>query len=181
MTTDTIPKACSESVELDGQTVTVTGMAKGSGMIRPDMATMLAYIMTDADISPDLLDDMLQQAVSASFNRISVDGDTSTNDACLLAATGKSGCVINDPDSDKRARFQSVLDKLCLQLAQAIVRDGEGASKFVSIEVNSGSSEEECLQVAWTVAHSPLVKTALFASDPNWGQYTCRHWSGRTE
>lgn len=169
MTTDTVPKGCSRRVSLGGGEITLTGIAKGSGMIRPDMATMLAYIATDAAIDPALLQKLLGAATARSFNRITVDGDTSTNDACLLVATGRSGFVISE-DSDDCARFAAALDALCEQLAQAIVRDGEGATKLITIDVINGSSEQECAQVAFTIAHSPLVKTAFFASDPNWGR-----------
>jgi glutamate N-acetyltransferase/amino-acid N-acetyltransferase len=171
MTTDTIAKAKSVQLELNGQTVTITGMSKGSGMIRPDMATMLAYIATDAAVNQAALKAILNQAMSESFNRITVDGDTSTNDACVLMATGKAGNQeINSISSDDGQRLASAVTDLCRYLAQAIVRDGEGATKFISIAVKQGQSQQECRQVAYTVAHSPLVKTALFASDPNWGR-----------
>jgi len=171
MTTDTIAKVASETVEIAGQLITLTGMAKGAGMIRPDMATMLAYIATDASISQPLLQQLLNQSMAQSFNRISVDGDTSTNDACVLIATGQTDLPeITSLDSDHSQRFIAALNKLCRHLAQAIVRDGEGATKFISIEVSEGADAEECRQVAYTIAHSPLVKTALFASDPNWGR-----------
>ncbi len=171
MTTDTIAKARSVQLELDGKTITITGMSKGSGMIRPDMATMLAYIATDAAVSQPVLSAMLQQAMNQSFNRITVDGDTSTNDACVLMATGKAGnAEIDSITSDDGERLLTALTDLCRYLAQAIVRDGEGATKFISIAVKQGRHEDECRQVAYTIAHSPLVKTALFASDPNWGR-----------
>ncbi len=169
MTTDTVAKAVSEQVEIDGQRVTLTGIAKGSGMIHPDMATMLAFVATDADIEQSLLQVMLQRAVDSSFNAISVDGDTSTNDACVLVATGRSGVRIGENDASG-ALFEQALQAVCGHLARAIVRDGEGASKFVTIQVEQAQSEAEARQVAFTVAHSPLVKTALFASDPNWGR-----------
>jgi len=143
-------------------------MAKGAGMIRPDMATMLAFFATDACVDRSLLDELFRQAVAASFNRITVDGDTSTNDAAILAATGASGVALSD-DADIDV-FQDALTELCIELAQAIVRDGEGATKFVQIEVEEGADVAECDAVAYTIAHSPLVKTALFASDPNWGR-----------
>ncbi len=165
MTTDTRPKQASSSCEIDGKKVSVIGISKGSGMIRPDMATMLAYVATDAVIKTDLLNQCLQNAVEKSFNRITVDGDTSTNDSCVLIATGKSGVEINDLD-----QIQNAIDEVCIELAQAIIRDGEGATKFITIEVNGGSDKDESLQVAYTIAHSPLVKTAFFASDPNWGR-----------
>ena len=169
MTTDTVAKGASRHLELDGGTVTITGISKGSGMIRPDMATMLAYVATDAEIAPPLLQQCLNEAVKFSFNRITVDGDTSTNDACVLMASGQSGITI-EAASDNYCRFVEALTEICQQLAQLIVRDGEGATKFISIEVNGGRDEAECEQVAYTIAHSPLVKTALFASDPNWGR-----------
>ena len=171
MTTDTIAKARSVQCELNGQTITLTGIAKGSGMIRPDMATMLSYIATDAAISQPMLDQLLRQSMDQSFNRITVDGDTSTNDACVLIATGKAGnAEINSPDSAEAQIFSQALNDLSRYLAQAIVRDGEGATKFISIAVHGGADSAECRQVAYTIAHSPLVKTALFASDPNWGR-----------
>lgn len=168
MTTDTVPKGVSKTVEIDGQTVTLTGIAKGAGMIRPDMATMLAFVATDADITQPVLDTLLRDAVAISFNRITIDGDTSTNDACLLAATGASGVRLDHPDS--LARFGDALRELCCWLAQAIVRDGEGVTRFISIDVRAAASVAEAEQVAYTVAESPLVKTAAFAGDPNWGR-----------
>ena len=170
MTTDTVAKGVSSTLQLGGQTVTLTGMAKGSGMIRPDMATMLAYIATDAVVEPDALQACLQQAVDQSFNRITVDGDTSTNDACVLVATGAEGATCLDADHPDYPAFCAAVSKVCVHLAQLIVRDGEGATKFVTVCVEAGHDSKECLQVAYTVAHSPLVKTALFASDPNWGR-----------
>ena len=170
MTTDTVPKGVSRQVEIDGKTVTVTGIAKGSGMIHPDMATMLAFIGTDADLAQGLLQSALEQAVGSSFNSITVDGDTSTNDACILLATGASGAHVATADSEACRIFTSALEAVCQQLAQAIIRDGEGATKFVTLEVVEARDESEARQVAFTVAHSPLVKTALFASDPNWGR-----------
>ena len=170
MTTDTVPKGASRRIEIDGHTVSVTGIAKGAGMIRPDMATMLAYIATDATIEQPVLQQCLERAVARSFNRISVDGDTSTNDACVLVATGGSGLPAVSIES---ASFNAVCDAVeavCVELAQAIVRDGEGATKFVTVSVEQGADADECLQVAYTIAHSPLVKTALFAGDPNWGR-----------
>lgn len=169
LTTDTIPKGVSSKIEINDKVVTITGISKGSGMIRPDMGTMLAYVATDADIEQDLLQRCLIDAVNASFNRITVDGDTSTNDACVLMATGKSGVTINQ-DSPELAEFEAALEAVMIELAQLIVRDGEGASKFVSVVVRGGRTQVECAQVAYTIALSPLVKTALFASDPNWGR-----------
>ena len=170
LTTDTRPKLSSRQILLGGTTVTLTGMSKGAGMIRPDMATMLAFVATDAGASPGLLDTLYRQAVANSFNRITVDGDTSTNDAAVCAATEQSGVVLDDLTSAECERFAEALDDLCLELAQAIVRDGEGATKFVEILVAGGDTHAECDAVAYTIAHSPLVKTALFASDPNWGR-----------
>lgn len=167
MTTDTRPKGASLRLELNGVPVTITGIAKGAGMIKPNMATMLGYVATDAQVAPGQLQDMLTLAVNRSFNRITVDGDTSTNDAVTLVATGASGVAV---DSENCHQFQEALDQVCRDLAQAIVRDGEGATKFITITVEGGASSEECLAVGYTVAESPLVKTALFASDPNWGR-----------
>lgn len=169
MTTDTVPKGCSRRITLAGGEITLTGIAKGSGMIRPDMATMLCYIATDAVVAQDALQLVLDGAVHRSFNRITVDGDTSTNDACLLVATGASGATLAAGTADFAA-FAAAVTEVCELLAQAIVRDGEGATKLITIEVINGRDEEECAQVAFTIAHSPLVKTAFFASDPNWGR-----------
>jgi glutamate N-acetyltransferase/amino-acid N-acetyltransferase len=170
MTTDTVPKLVSRSFQYNGTTITVTGMAKGSGMIRPDMATMLAYVATDAKVDSVLLQECLQQAVEPSFNSISVDGDTSTNDACVLIATGASGHpAITERDNAFAVLCEEVRG-VCMDLARAIVKDGEGATKLVEILVESAADIAEARQVAFTIAHSPLVKTALFASDPNWGR-----------
>jgi len=171
MTTDTRAKGVSRQFVSDGVTITVTGIAKGSGMIRPDMATMLAYIATDMAVSPAVLQSCLDRAVALSFNSITVDGDTSTNDACILLASGCSAHRLVDTDNSAAAQaLQQAVTDVCCELAQAIVRDGEGATKFITIAVHGGASEQECRQVAYTVAHSPLVKTAFFASDPNWGR-----------
>ncbi len=171
MTTDTVAKAVSKQVEIDGETITVTGMAKGSGMIRPDMATMLSYIATDAAVEQSVLDTILFNAIEQSFNRITVDGDTSTNDACVLMATGQAGNdTIDDVDSADAQNLYQVIVQISQQLAQAVIRDGEGATKFIEIQVEQGVDTQECRQVAYTIAHSPLVKTAFFASDPNWGR-----------
>jgi len=167
MTTDTVPKLCSRHIEIDGKPVTVTGMSKGSGMIRPDMATMLAYVATDAAVPRPLLQQALEKAVAPSFNSITVDGDTSTNDACVLMATGASGVTISD---DRFDLFADAVTDVCMELARAIVRDGEGATKLVEVRVSAAATVDEARQVAYTIAHSPLVKTALFASDPNWGR-----------
>ena len=170
MTTDTVPKLASRRVDLDGRAVTVTGMAKGAGMICPDMATMLAFIATDAAVPASILQRMLERAVAGSFNSITVDGDTSTNDACALVATGASGVTVNDEDSRAGRALYEALEAVCFELARAIVRDGEGATKLVTIEVVDAADEAEARRVGYTIAHSPLVKTALFASDPNWGR-----------
>ena len=172
MTTDTVPKALSRTVEFDGQMVTVTGIAKGAGMIRPDMATMLAFIATDADITLGCLDELVVRANRASFSRITVDGDTSTNDSFVLIATGSSDAPsIASAEDPRFATIERVITGLATDLAQAIVRDGEGATKFVTVTVQGGVSAEDCLAVAFTIAESPLVKTALFAGDPNWGRF----------
>jgi len=169
MTTDTRPKWASRRLTLAGREATITGIAKGAGMIRPDMATMLAFVATDAAVDPALLREILREAVADSFNAITVDGDTSTNDACLLLATGRSGASV-PATGDDRARFATAVSELCIELAQAIVRDGEGATKFITVRVEGGRDAAECRQVAYTIAHSPLVKTAFFAADPNWGR-----------
>ncbi len=166
LTTDLVAKTASRQVDLEQGTVTITGIAKGSGMIRPDMATMLAFIATDARIDQPLLQQLLEQAVAESFNRITVDGDTSTNDSCVLIATGRA-----DAQAPAQLdRFREALLVVFKSLALQIVKDGEGATKLVRVQVNGGRDSAECFEVAYTVAHSPLVKTALFASDPNWGR-----------
>lgn len=171
MTTDTRPKGASCSFEFEGETITITGIAKGAGMIKPNMATMLAYIATDAKISQVLLQSMFAEIVDRSFNRITVDGDTSTNDACILIATGAAGNQEIKTESDPLyLQLAESIETVCLELAQGLVKDAEGASKFVAVTVDGGITEQECLQVAYTIAESPLVKTALFASDPNWGR-----------
>lgn len=170
MTTDSVAKGASRQFKLGPETVTLTGIAKGAGMIRPDMATMLAFIATDAALEPQALQESLRRAVARSFNRITVDGDMSTNDACILLATGRSAAKVGAVDSEAFERFTAVVSELCTELAQALVRDAEGATKFITIEVVEGASEADCLEVAYTIAHSPLVKTAFFASDPNWGR-----------
>ncbi|EHR70115.1 glutamate N-acetyltransferase/amino-acid acetyltransferase [Burkholderiales bacterium JOSHI_001] len=171
MTTDTLPKAASRQVQVGGKTVTVTGIAKGAGMIRPNMATMLGFVATDAAIAPALLQPLVTEAANASFNRITIDGDTSTNDSFVLVATQAAGnAAITSLDSaDGRALRDAVL-AVSQQLAQAIVRDGEGATKFITVQVDAGRTEDECQRVAYAIAHSPLVKTAFFASDPNLGR-----------
>ena len=170
MTTDTVSKLVSRDVCLSGGVVTVTGIAKGSGMICPDMATMLAYVATDAGVPQPLLQEMLRDAVEQSFNAITVDGDTSTNDACVLLASGSAKPAIDSLASDDGRALSQAVQSVCAELAEMIVRDGEGATKLVRVRVASAASDEEARRVAYTVAHSPLVKTALFASDPNWGR-----------
>ena len=171
MTTDTVPKLCSRTFEIDGRQATITGIAKGAGMICPDMATMLAFIATDAAVAPEVLQGCLKAAADRSFNAISIDGDTSTNDACVLAATGALGnAPIVDETSTDYAALQAAVESVCVELATAIVRDGEGATKLVTVRVEQSRDRDEARRVAYTIAHSPLVKTALFASDPNWGR-----------
>ena len=171
MTTDTVAKGGSRQLEIDGHQVTITGIAKGSGMIHPDMATMLAYVATDAAVDRELLQEMVNEVVDRSFNRITVDGDTSTNDSFVVVATGESTLPqLMERDSEPSRQFVQALQSLTIELAQKMVRDGEGATKFVTIRVDGARSGQEALDVALTVAHSPLVKTALFASDPNWGR-----------
>ena len=166
LTTDLVEKYCSVSFKVDGVKVNLSGVAKGSGMIRPNMATMLSFIVTDIGASQDELQQCLDISVSQSFNRITVDGDTSTNDACTLSATNQSGILY----SQCKEAFQKALNELTKKLAHMIVKDGEGSTKFVEVRVSGLESNEDCLEVAYTVAHSPLVKTALFASDANWGR-----------
>ena len=166
LTTDLVEKYCSVSFKVDGVKVNLSGVAKGSGMIRPNMATMLSFIVTDIGASQDELQQCLDISVSQSFNRITVDGDTSTNDACSLSATNQSGILY----SQCKEAFQKALNELTKKLAHMIVKDGEGSTKFVEVRVSGLESNEDCLEVAYTVAHSPLVKTALFASDANWGR-----------
>ena len=167
MTTDIVAKAVSRQIQIDGKTVTVTGMSKGSGMIHPNMATMLGYIATDAAVAQPLLQQIVSEAANRSFNCITVDGDTSTNDALMLIATGKSGATVTEAN---RAALQAVVSEVATVLAQAIVRDGEGATKFITIKVEGGRDEAECKKIGYAIAHSPLVKTAFFASDPNLGR-----------
>lgn len=171
MTTDTRPKQVSVQVEHDGETITVSGIAKGAGMIRPDMATMLAYVATDAVIAQTVLDDLLQMAVNRSFNRITVDGDTSTNDACILIATGRVGTpMIAEAAGPLYQAVSEAVVSVMQGLATGIIRDAEGATKFITLEVDGGATAQECLKVAYAIAHSPLVKTAMYASDANWGR-----------
>ena len=171
MTTDIVPKAASRQVQIGSKTVTVTGIAKGSGMIRPNMATMLGYVATDAVISQPLLQEMTRYAADHSFNRITVDGDTSTNDAFIVLATGKAGhAEITRQDSSEFAQLQQTVTAVAAELAKMIVRDGEGATKFITVQIEAGKDAGECAKVAYAIAHSPLVKTAFFASDPNLGR-----------
>lgn len=171
MTTDTLPKGASVQFQHNSVTVTVTGISKGAGMIRPNMATMLGYIATDAAVSQDILQNILHDAANKSFNRITIDGDTSTNDSCILVATGQAALTpITEAQGELYEALREAIEQVAMQLAQAIVRDGEGATKFVTVQVQGGANQQECLDVAYAVAHSPLIKTALFASDPNWGR-----------
>ena len=171
MTTDTLPKGSSLRSEIGGAVVTVTGIAKGSGMICPNMATMLTFVATDASVGQVALDALVRSAARVSFNRITVDGDTSTNDSCILLATGRAGNPqIERPEGAAYQALSELVTRVFTELAQAVIRDAEGATKFITIEVSGGRNEDECLEVAQTIAHSPLVKTAFFASDPNWGR-----------
>ncbi|SDW69917.1 bifunctional glutamate N-acetyltransferase/amino-acid acetyltransferase ArgJ [Nitrosomonas communis] len=171
MTTDIVPKGISSQIQINGITITITGIAKGSGMIHPNMATMLGYIATDAKISQSLLQEMVRHVADHSFNRITVDGDTSTNDALVLIATGKANHSQDiDRESPEFNLLQDTITEVAVKLAQMIVRDGEGATKFITVQVEKGSTQQECAQVAYAIAHSPLVKTAFFASDPNLGR-----------
>jgi len=171
MTTDTLPKAISRQFEMDGKTVTITGISKGAGMIRPNMATMLGFMATDAAIDPKLMHALAHELAEASFNRISIDGDTSTNDSFVVMATGKAANVaVNNWESASAQSLKQHLLEVARWLAQAIVRDGEGATKFITVKIEAGRDAAECRQVAYAIAHSPLVKTAFFASDPNLGR-----------
>ncbi len=172
MTTDTVPKGYSRQVEIDGMCVTVTGIAKGSGMIKPNMATMLAYVACDACVAPTVAKMLIEDSVQHSFNRITVDGDTSTNDCYMLACTGAAGNdVVNGRDHKSYAVLVAAVKEVATLLAQALVRDGEGATKFVTVRVTGGQTASDCLAVAYSVADSMLVKTALFAGDANWGRF----------
>ena len=178
MTTDTLPKAASRQLSIDGRTVTVSGIAKGAGMIRPDMATMLGFVATDAVIAPGALQSLVREAADASFNRITVDGDTSTNDSFVLMATQRAGHArIESLASAEGRALRDAVVAVSVQLAQAIVRDGEGATKFITVRVEGGRDETECRRVAYAIAHSPLVKTAFFASDPNLGRILAASWN----
>ncbi|WP_298623068.1 bifunctional glutamate N-acetyltransferase/amino-acid acetyltransferase ArgJ [uncultured Zoogloea sp.] len=171
MTTDTIPKAVSRKVQIGGKTITLTGISKGAGMIKPNMATMLGFLATDADVAQPVLDALLKEVADLSFNSITVDGDTSTNDSYILIATGQAGnaTIADTASADYVAFRQAVLD-VSILLAQAIVRDGEGATKFITLQIEGGKTREECRKVGYAIGHSPLVKTAFFASDPNLGR-----------
>ena len=171
MTTDTLPKAISRQISIEGKTVTITGISKGAGMIRPNMATMLGFIATDAVIAPNLMKALAHDLAEASFNRITIDGDTSTNDSFVVMASGQAGhAPITHWDSDSARLLKQALTEVARWLAQAIVRDGEGATKFITVSIEGGLDTAECRQVAYAIAHSPLVKTAFFASDPNLGR-----------
>jgi glutamate N-acetyltransferase / amino-acid N-acetyltransferase len=171
MTTDTVPKAASRQVQIGGRTVTLTGISKGAGMIRPNMATMLGFIATDAVVAPELLQPLVREAADRSFNRITIDGDTSTNDSFVLIATHQAGhAPITRLESAEGIALRAALIGLAEQLAQAIVRDGEGATKFITVTIDGGRDAAECRLAAYAIAHSPLVKTAFFASDPNLGR-----------
>jgi len=170
MTTDTVAKAASRRLEIDGRWVTITGISKGAGMIRPNMATMLGFVATDAGVATPLLQELLAQAADASFNCITVDGDTSTNDSFILIATGQAGIEFADSAAPGYQAFSQAVVAVAMELAQAIIRDGEGASKFITIAVEGGRDHQECKCVGYAIAHSPLVKTAFFASDPNLGR-----------
>ena len=171
MTTDTLPKACSRQLSIGGRTVSVTGMSKGAGMIRPNMATMLGFVATDAVLDAALLQPLVQEAAERSFNRITIDGDTSTNDSFVLAATHRAGhAPLTTLAAGDGAALREAVIAVAEQLAQAIVRDGEGATKFITVRVDGGASADECRRAAYAIAHSPLVKTAFFASDPNLGR-----------
>ncbi len=170
MTTDTVAKAASRKVNVGGKAVTVTGIAKGAGMIHPNMATMLGFVATDAGLPAGLAQELLQEAADDSFNSITVDGDTSTNDSYILIATGASGVSIADKAAAGYAALREAVRAVSIELAQAIVRDGEGATKFITVQVEAGRTKEECRKIGFAIAHSPLVKTAFFASDPNLGR-----------
>ena len=170
MTTDTQPKAASSNVVINGVNITMTGISKGAGMIKPNMATMLGYLAMDAKVSQSVLDHLVKQAADQSFNSITIDGDTSTNDSFILIATGAADIEINDIESTEYAALEKAVTELSQKLAHMIIRDGEGATKFISIIVEEGNSVEECRKIAYSIAHSPLVKTAFFASDPNLGR-----------
>jgi len=171
MTTDTRPKGFSQQLEYQGKTITVNGISKGAGMIKPNMATMLGYIATDAKIAQPVLQQICREAANKSFNRITIDGDTSTNDSCILIASGQVDLPeVSQASGELYEKLRALIIAAFEHLAKAIVADGEGATKFVTVAVSGGANQQECLDVAYAVAHSPLIKTALFASDPNWGR-----------
>ncbi|HEY1231633.1 MAG TPA: bifunctional glutamate N-acetyltransferase/amino-acid acetyltransferase ArgJ, partial [Ramlibacter sp.] len=173
MTTDTQPKAASNTVAIGGHKVTMTGISKGAGMIRPNMATMLGFLAFDAKVAQPVLDELARHAADRSFNCITIDGDTSTNDSFILMATGAGTLEVNSLESPEYAALRDAVTDISLNLAQQIIRDGEGATKFITVAVEEGRDEEECRKVAYSIAHSPLVKTAFFASDPNLGRILC--------
>ncbi|ODS24917.1 bifunctional ornithine acetyltransferase/N-acetylglutamate synthase [Candidatus Endobugula sertula] len=170
MTTDTRPKGATASFDYCGETFVVNGICKGAGMIKPNMATMLGFVVSNANISQSLLEQLSRDAVNQSFNRITIDGDTSTNDSCMLMTTCTTSQIIDNVNEPLYTLFKDAVTSVYQTLAQAIIRDGEGATKFVTLQIEEGANANECLQVAYAIAHSPLVKTALFASDPNWGR-----------
>ena len=170
MTTDTRPKGAARQISYAGNSMTINGISKGAGMIKPNMATMLCFVGTDAKLSRELVDNLVKELADQSFNRITIDGDTSTNDACMLFASGKSDAPEIDVNHPDYGVFKEALSEVFVELAQAIVKDGEGATKFISVQIQGAGSKQEALEVAYTIAHSPLIKTAFFASDPNWGR-----------
>jgi glutamate N-acetyltransferase/amino-acid N-acetyltransferase len=170
MTTDTLPKAFSRQVQIGDAMVSITGISKGAGMIRPNMATMLGFLATDAAIAPELLQPLVKELADGSFNRVTIDGDTSTNDSFILVATGAGSLVVDSTDSADYAALRDAVTGISRHLAQQIIRDGEGATKFITITVEQGRDMDECRKIAYAIAHSPLVKTAFFASDPNLGR-----------
>jgi len=173
MTTDTLPKGATETIVINGVDITINGIAKGAGMINPNMATMLAFVASDVSLSENCAKKLIKDVTDLTFNRITIDGDTSTNDSCILMAAGTANVLIDDSASEAYQQFKHAFLKVMTFLAQAIVKDGEGATKFLTINVEQGKTQTECLDVAYAIAHSPLVKTALFASDPNWGRIVC--------
>ncbi|MES2900981.1 MAG: bifunctional glutamate N-acetyltransferase/amino-acid acetyltransferase ArgJ [Pseudomonadota bacterium] len=170
MTTDTQPKAASRTVDICGHAVTMTGISKGAGMIKPNMATMLGYLAIDAKVAQPVLDELVRHAADHSFNCITIDGDTSTNDSFMLIATGTGSLAIANTDSTEYGELKAAVTDIARNLAQQIIRDGEGATKFITVSVDEGANVEECRKIAYSIAHSPLVKTAFFASDPNLGR-----------
>jgi glutamate N-acetyltransferase / amino-acid N-acetyltransferase len=170
MTTDTQPKAASRTVLINGHTITLTGISKGAGMIKPNMATMLGFVATDAKVAQPVLEHMVKEAADKSFNCITIDGDTSTNDSFMLIATGVAAVEVNEIDSPEYAALSAAVIELSQELAQMIVRDGEGATKFITVTVEQGQNVDECRKIAYSIGHSPLVKTAFYASDPNLGR-----------